>query len=590
MTLCHNCFRIDLKRAHLHWVVLLACGLALVLSHSAHATVTVSGDVNSVDGVSNLGGAPNGKLYLIAVGIGDYGPRVPRLSFPVADAQELARALTQSTVGLFQSVEVSLLTDSEATRANTANAFSRVAAEASKSDVFFFYFSGHAKLLQAGDSNGRDNLVLIPNGVALDQVATEGISGSLLAAWCRKVGCHAQQIVLDTTASQGGLQAFVDELRESDQAVQQLSGRSISVLGNNGPSIEDARLAHGVMTFALLKGIRGDAQHRRTDLQSTEADPLIMSADLRLYVSASVQQLNSRMAVVSLSQGDDFAIARLPQASAPRGVVMAPPPEPATPSDLGVRYALLIGTSNYGPGYKPLPNAAFDATSLGDELHAKFGYEKVECKNDPTYRDVINTLKKYKGMKYNPNDLLFIFFAGHGCFDPDVPDTFLAFKDSDTYTLPNEGRLLQLSVLRSMIANIPCRHVFVVIDSCYAGAFDLRIAGGSNTPRGDPTILRNEHEYTRAKLQYRTHKFLTSGRLESVLDGTPGEHSPFVRRLLELFRDFGDRGSLLTYNKLIAELIVTKPEPGYGDFGDNDPGSDFVMMPSPTLIARPGGP
>src|SRR4051794_37361300 len=98
MTLCHNCFRIKMRRTRLHWVALLMCGLVLCLSGTSHASVRITWQPPSVGGSSSLGGAPKGKLYLIAVGIGDYGPGVTRLSFPVADAQELTRALTQSTV------------------------------------------------------------------------------------------------------------------------------------------------------------------------------------------------------------------------------------------------------------------------------------------------------------------------------------------------------------------------------------------------------------------------------------------------------------------------------------------------------------
>ncbi|HLJ57762.1 MAG TPA: hypothetical protein VKT77_22185 [Chthonomonadaceae bacterium] len=92
-------------------------------------------------------------------------------------------------------------------------------------------------------------------------------------------------------------------------------------------------------------------------------------------------------------------------------------------------------------------------------------------------------------------------------------------------------------------------------------------------------IRKTESEYVQAKMQYLTRKFLTSGRKEAVSDGLPGQHSPFVRSLLAMLRDYGDRGSLLTFRKIAAGLMESKPEPVPGSFGKDEPGSDFIFQP-----------
>jgi hypothetical protein len=44
-------------------------------------------------------------------------------------------------------------------------------------------------------------------------------------------------------------------------------------------------------------------------------------------------------------------------------------------------------------------------------------------------------------------------------------------------------------------------------------------------------------------------------------------------------RDHADRSRLLTYRKIVAALLQTKPEPVPGSFGRDEPGSDYIFLP-----------
>ena len=96
---------------------------------------------------------------------------------------------------------------------------------------------------------------------------------------------------------------------------------------------------------------------------------------------------------------------------------------------------------------------------------------------NPTKSEIIAALKRYKSKSdYRGDDQLFIFFAGHGTFVQDFREGYLIAKnsikdDSDASTY------LSHSQLRNIIDQIPCKHIFVVIDACFSGTFDERIRG-----------------------------------------------------------------------------------------------------------------
>jgi hypothetical protein len=63
-----------------------------------------------------------------------------------------------------------------------------------------------------------------------------------------------------------------------------------------------------------------------------------------------------------------------------------------------------------------------------------------------------------------------------------------------------------------------------------------------------------------------------------VPDGNPGSHSPFVRKFLEALRSYGGEDNILTLGEVKSHLERINPEPRYGEFGSNDPGSDFLFV------------
>ncbi len=238
-------------------------------------------------------------------------------------------------------------------------------------------------------------------------------------------------------------------------------------------------------------------------------------------------------------------------------------------------YALMFATDEY-EHWDNLNNPINDITTIATDLEEIYGFE-VEVVKNPTKRQVLQKLREYTTKTYLPKDQLLIMFAGHGHFDNLFNQGYLVCKDSK---ITDEERLSYVSYsnLRGIIDNIPSNHIFLAMDACYGGTFDPFIR--SSIHRGGYGIydeLENE-EYIDRKLKLRTRKFLTSGGKEYVSDGKPGQHSPFTRKLLEAIRSYGGPDNILTLTEIKAYVEKINPEPRFGDFGTDQPGSDFIFI------------
>ncbi|MCH8319056.1 MAG: caspase family protein [Bacteroidetes bacterium] len=242
------------------------------------------------------------------------------------------------------------------------------------------------------------------------------------------------------------------------------------------------------------------------------------------------------------------------------------------PGDLrGTDHALLFATNEYD-NMQDLTNPVFDANAVSKELEQSYGFQ-VNIVVNPTRAGILRKLREYATMSYNDNDQLFIFVAGHGVYDDIFSEGYLVNKDSKANDEIKESYLSH-SNLRTIVNNIPCKHIFLMLDVCFGGTFDPLIA-----TRGiDLYSDIDKQKFIKRKLQYKTRRYITSGGKEYVPDGRPGHHSPFVRRFLEALRSYGGVDGILTLGEIITYIEKVTPEPRAGEFGSNEPGSDFLFI------------
>jgi hypothetical protein len=236
--------------------------------------------------------------------------------------------------------------------------------------------------------------------------------------------------------------------------------------------------------------------------------------------------------------------------------------------------AIIFATNNYDE-WENLTNPIFDATTIAEELREVYGFE-VELMTDNSIEDILLKLKEYATRSYLPNDQLFVFFAGHGHYDELLGDGYIVGTESRVDDASNRS-YLSYSVLARALNNIPSNHIFLTLDVCFGGTFDSKLASGDRGG-GDIYSEVSREEFIERRLKYKTRKFLTSGGVQYVPDGRPGEHSPFTKMFIESLRTNGGKDSILTLNDILESVSRVNPQPHFGEFGSNEAGSDFVFV------------
>jgi tetratricopeptide (TPR) repeat protein len=247
-------------------------------------------------------------------------------------------------------------------------------------------------------------------------------------------------------------------------------------------------------------------------------------------------------------------------------------------------YALLFATNEYAT-WPPLSNPVPDAQAISQELKSGYGFE-TELVQNPTREEIVAKLRQYSQKPFGASDQLFIFFAGHGYYDEVFQQGYIVARDS---RLDDETRGTYESYdnLRSIINAMRTKHVLLVMDACFSGTFDRRI--GEAGSRGVEAYANFTFpELFANKVKFETRKFLTSGGKDYVPDGLPGHHSPFAGNLLEELRTYGRDRGYLSFANVLTAVERTNPEPFWGEFGADEPGSDFFFV-SKQLTAKLNG-
>ena len=247
-----------------------------------------------------------------------------------------------------------------------------------------------------------------------------------------------------------------------------------------------------------------------------------------------------------------------------------PSPLPDPIVSIGRNYALLFAVDTYDHWPK-LRYPHFDAINIKQDLEDIYGFE-VELIQNPTKADILRELHKYAQKEYAPEDQLLIFFAGHGDFDTVTNMGYLVSQD----TKKPEDDIVRLSYFshsyfRDIIDRMSCKHIFLVMDTCYSGTFDERLAMRGREENVSPALTQADVERLST---YTTRWYLTSGANEQVPDD-----SLFIRALLEALRSKGGRDNTLTIKEILTYLEdLSDPTPCFDEFGRNAPGSDFLFI------------
>ena len=239
----------------------------------------------------------------------------------------------------------------------------------------------------------------------------------------------------------------------------------------------------------------------------------------------------------------------------------------------GKRIALLFGTTEYAQSgapdgsWKRLPNAAFDAETLGKTLNADFGFELRPFPN-AKLETVYQALKQLSEEDLQPEDQVLIFFAGHGDFVKFRNDGFVICNDSIKND-PTYKSWLSYSELKNILNGMEkLKHLALVLDVCFGGSFAEKL--GQETIQLTKQVAPSPDRSSQLPVQRNINSvgkfFLTSGSKEPVSDGKAGEHSPFMNVLLKVLKNLGSTGGFRELSEKI-ELEPLPSTPVSGQFG-----------------------
>lgn len=213
------------------------------------------------------------------------------------------------------------------------------------------------------------------------------------------------------------------------------------------------------------------------------------------------------------------------------------------------RVAVLIGIARYGNGLPQLRSPVNDVTALAELLTRQHGYVvHCYCDEQATLTGLRQLLAKLPALTAQA-DRVIVYFAGHGIAHDDES------ADGPTgYLLPQDARqdgidaFLSMSELQASLSSLACRHLLLILDCCFAGAF--RWSQKRHARVLNATLYRERYERYLRDVSWQV--LCSAAYDEQALDvvqgkvlGSRGEsapYSPFASALCDGLRGAADLG------------------------------------------------
>jgi hypothetical protein len=229
--------------------------------------------------------------------------------------------------------------------------------------------------------------------------------------------------------------------------------------------------------------------------------------------------------------------------AAPAGVA------PARLAPARDRWAVVIGVGRYAsPDIPSLRFSVADAEAMYRFLVERAGFKKDNVllltdttERKPTLRDMKWALGTFLARSAKKEDLVLIFYAGHGApeidprgAEPDGLAKYLVPSDADPNDLYSTG--LPMDELRIIFDRIEADRVVVFLDACYSGA-----AGGRTFASKRTRAARVDDVFLDRLARSRGRAIITAARASEVSIELPElGHGLFTHYLLQGLRGSAD--------------------------------------------------
>jgi uncharacterized caspase-like protein len=313
----------------------MRCPTLRLLSRSGKPIISIMGALCGL-GLLVLGKLPNpaaalsqpadqSSLWVFAVGVSHYRNNMIDLQFADNDAQTLAAALDERGKGLFKEIKIKVLVNDQVTRQSILEGMKSFFAEAKADDTGVIALMGHGVIF-------NDVSYFLPYPADSTNLNAEGLPLSDFEAAVRSVSRKLRKVVLmlDTCHAD----AFsprargLNHSRPSHKAARGISlVNEVSdkvpdtfVLGSSQgdeSSWEDAsyrlpdeKVGHGAFTYALLRGLEGEAPAYGGKFYVEELSAYVSHKTIEVTHGRQTPTLNS-------THGANFPIARAVEPPSP---------------------------------------------------------------------------------------------------------------------------------------------------------------------------------------------------------------------------------------------------------------------------------
>jgi len=207
------------------------------------------------------------RVWAVVIGIDDYkDDNIQDLNYSVADAGGFYQFLQeQRKTKAYPEMEIRYLINKEATYKNVKGELSNFLRNARRQDMVFIFFAGHGRL----DPDGEP--FLLTYDTELNNIAGTAISMHDMSRVLKKIQSEKAILFVDACHS-GGIGSdfrggeipdlysdFYDKIKDMTGKVVFTSSRARQL------SQEDPKLGHGLFTYYLLEGLRGNADENNDD-------------------------------------------------------------------------------------------------------------------------------------------------------------------------------------------------------------------------------------------------------------------------------------------------------------------------------------
>jgi WD40 repeat protein len=253
------------------------------------------------------------KIYMVTIGINEYKNTKYNLNYAIADADGVQQTIQQSTSGLFSEVVQYSIRNDKAVKENIYKALQDIKTKALEQDLLVVYYAGHGVV---SDHQGSPEFFLVMHDVTQlygkpELLAQKAISASEIKKLTQEINAQKQLFMLDACQSGAALESAAAKRGvEEERAIAQLARSTgtfwITASGSAQYATEIEKLGHGIFTYTILEGLKGQADGNK--------DGKLSVRELSIFIEDQVPVLTekykgSAQYPSSYSFGNDFPLA-----------------------------------------------------------------------------------------------------------------------------------------------------------------------------------------------------------------------------------------------------------------------------------------